>query len=339
MAEPGAEVEILVNGLPVGRFPSLDDGRWTYALTLDEPGRHVIDVRATIDGLRIASVAEPFQVRVLPTPTNTPTRTRTSTPTATFTPTSTLTPTPAEPSDGTVRKHPVDGAEYVYISAGEFIMGSSDEDELADIDEKPQVTVYLDGYWIKRTEVTNAEYSQCVEAGACDKLDSDRLDDPEYANHPVTRVNWFEANQYAEWIGGRLPTEAEWEKACRGTDGRIYPWGNDAPNSNLSNYARNVDDTAEVGTYSPQGDSPNGLVDMAGNVWEWTADWYASDYYGTLAGRTARNPQGPESGIQRTLRGGSFLNSARSVRCARRNHSEPGGRSDYVGFRVVSPGL
>ena len=108
--------------------------------------------------------------------------------------------------------------------------GPATEDPLANDDEKPQQTdLYLDAFWIMRTEVTNAQYAKCVEAGACSEPNNTRWNDPAYAEHPVTNVNWEQANAYAKWAGGRLPTEAEWEKACRGTDGRIYPWGDEPP--------------------------------------------------------------------------------------------------------------
>jgi len=232
----------------------------------------------------------------------------------------------------------------VYVPADEFLMGSSDADGQAQDDEKPQHTVYLDGYWIDRTEVTNAQYRKCVEAGACREpgcWDEDNYNAPD---QPVVCVSWDGAQAYAAWVGGRLPTEAEWEKAARGTDGRIYPWGDEFDGTRLNYCDRNcekdlkdtsADDsyalTAPVGRYL-SGASPYGVLDMAGNVWEWVADRYDAEYY---ARSPARNPQGPNSGGFRVIRGGAFLNEVRFVRCAVRGWYFPFVRNGYIGFRLV----
>ena len=159
------------------------------------------------------------------------------------------------------------------------------------------------------------------------------------ANHPVTQVSWHDAIAYCQWLSEktgqhwRLPTEAEWEKAARGTDGRIYPWGNESPNETLCNYNGNVGDTTPVESY-PAGASPYGALDMAGNVWEWVADWYDADYY-TYS--PARNPTGPGFGSYRVLRGGSWYNSQFNVRSAFRFWLNPGYRLVNDGFRCVAP--
>ena len=156
-------------------------------------------------------------------------------------------------------------------------------------------------------------------AGACSEPNNTRWNDLAYAEHPVVNVNWDQANAYATWAGGRLPTEAEWEKACRGTDGRIYPWGDEPPTAELANFANNVGDTTPVGSY-PNGASPYGALDMAGNVWEWTADWYAADYY---ANSPPANPPGPATGDVRVVRGGAFDYNENDVRCAARDDCYP----------------
>jgi formylglycine-generating enzyme required for sulfatase activity len=219
---------------------------------------------------------------------------------------------------------------YVPIPAGEFLMGSPDN--VGSSDEHPQHTVYLDAFWIMQTEVTNAQYAKCVAAGACSAPDNNRWQDAAYADHPVIYVDWNQASAYARWAGGRLPTEAEWEKAARGTDGRTYPWGNEAPAASLANCCEFVNDTTPVGSY-PAGASPYGALDMAGNVWEWTADWYDGSYYSQSPVQT---PTGPANGNSRVVRGGAYHNDADVVRVALRNWSDPGGRSWVGGFRVAS---
>ncbi len=225
---------------------------------------------------------------------------------------------------------PVDGATYLYVPAGEFLMGSPDG--VGDDDEHPQHSVYLDAFWIMQTEVTNAQYAKCVAAGACGAPDNSRWQDAAYADHPVTAVDWNQASAYARWAGGRLPTEAEWEKAARGTDGRTYPWGNEAPAASLANCCAFVNDTTPVGSY-PAGASPYGALDMAGNVWEWTADWYDSGYYSQSP---AQNPTGPANGNSRVVRGGGYWHVADDVRVASRARYDPAYRFWGSGFRVVS---
>jgi formylglycine-generating enzyme required for sulfatase activity len=247
----------------------------------------------------------------------------------------TVTPTPSAPPD------------MVYVPDGEFTMGS----DKGDNDEQPIHTVYLDAFYIDETEVTNAQYRACVEAGACNAPSrTTYYDDDDYAQHPVVHVSWNDADAYCRWAGKRLPTEAEWEKAARGTDGRTYPWGNDfdchkgnfddeqefnvyvVPGGpNCDGYVR----TAPVGSFLA-GASPYGVLDMAGNVWEWVADWYASDYYSQSPDR---NPPGPDSGESRVLRGGSWRIVAANVRwgiCSTyRIVFDPDSGYNIVGFRCA----
>jgi len=229
-----------------------------------------------------------------------------------------------------------DGMEMVYVPAGEFSMGS----EEGDSDEKPVHVVSLDAYWIDKFEVSNDQYALCVADGTCSRpssVKSYRRDsyygNPAYDDYPVVYVNWNQADAYCRWAGGRLPTEAEWEKAARATDERTYPWGDAAPTCSLANYAGCVGDTSEVGSY-PAGASPYGAMDMAGNVWEWVADWYDSGYYGKSS---LQDPTGPASGSSRVLRGGSWLDAGNSVRSADRDGRNPADAYYNLGFRCVSP--
>jgi formylglycine-generating enzyme required for sulfatase activity len=241
----------------------------------------------------------------------------------------------------------------VFVPEGEFLMGASVTDVEAFDDERPQHTVYLDAYWIDSTEVTNAMYAQCVADGACTLPDEEAsfsrspyYTSPTCARYPVVQVTWEQAQAYCEWAGRRLPTEAEWEKAARGTDGRIYPWGNDAPDGSRANLcgsecpneanAPGIDDgffdTAPVGNY-PAGASPYGALDMAGNVWEWVADWWQAGYY---AVSPAANPGGPSSGETRVARGGSFANPPAAIRATVRASLLPtASTGDFGGFRCA----
>jgi len=238
---------------------------------------------------------------------------------------------PAEASIGDTWTRPTDGMVMAYVPAGEFLMGSSDADGQAQDNEKPQHTVYLDGYWIDRTEVTNSQYRKCVEAQACPEPRCWVYGDYNGPGQPVVCVTWDDAQAYAAWVGGRLPTEAEWEKAARGTDGRIYPWGNSAPDCDKANYANCMNPPAAVGSF-PLGVSPYGALDMAGNVWEWVEDWYEDWYYDRSP---ARNPRGPDAGEGRVYRGGALGLDDRYVRCAFRLGTNPDHRDPGRGFRVV----
>lgn len=218
----------------------------------------------------------------------------------------------------------------VCVPAGEFTMGSADGDVDANDGEKPQHKVYVKGFWISRTEVTNAQYADCVKAGACAAPDNEDYIRAEFAQWPVTDVTWYNANKYAAWVGGRLPTEAEWEKACRGTDGLIYPWGNAAPTDEHLNFNHPTNGVVkDVGSY-PKGRSPYGALDMAGNVWEWTSSELRDYPYRADDGREVPNR------ANRVLRGGAFYDVAENVRCAVRIADSFGSSYKGFGFRVVT---
>ena len=270
-----------------------------------------------------------------------------------------------------------DGAEMILVPAGEFIMGS-DADEIARLaikqalveDEMPRHRVSLDTFYMDKYEVTNAHFQQFVHATGY-RTQAEREDwgwadtgdawgkvnganwraplgpDSSIAGleqHPVIQVSQEDAKAYCAWAGKHLPTEAEWEKAARGTDGRIYPWGDQFDGTRLNfcdaNCQRSWHDpasndgyryTAPVGHYA--GDqSPYGAYDMAGNVREWVADWYDESYY---KHSPTRNPPGPASGEQAVLRGGGWVNTARNVRVPFRSRLEPAQRYGYVGFRCA----
>ena len=224
-------------------------------------------------------------------------------------------------------------AEYAFIGAGDFVMGSDETDSLAYDDEKPTQRVSLDAFWMMRTEVTNEQYGRCVDAGVCEDPANDYWRDDIYRQRPVTDVDWLQASTYAEWVGGRLPTEAEWEYACRGTDRRIYPWGNEVPTAARLSFLNSDDrEVTQVGEFPP---GANGLFDMAGNVMEWTADRYVP--YGS--GQQTEGGSADASSVDpRTVRGGDLWEGAANVRCAFRDSTAPDEGYYYLGFRVVIPG-
>ena len=266
----------------------------------------------------------------------------TATPEPSPTALTTETPPAVEPKAGEMRVWEKDGASMVYVPAGVFLMGSSEENDQADGDEYPQHEVYLNGFWADRYEVTNDMYRLCVKDEVCHPpLEEGSFTrevyftNPEFGNFPVVWVNWFDANRYCEWAGKQLPTEAQWEKAARGTDARECPWGDDPIDETLANYGVNVGDTTEVGSFSPQGDSPYGCADMAGNVLEWVRDWYSRNYESYLD--QVENPTGERFSYigARVARGGSWIYPARRARSALRVDRVPELQEGNIGFRCV----
>ncbi len=257
--------------------------------------------------------------------------------------------------------------DAILVRAGTFTMGSADVEIAAAIqacklepstarcaeipgsrytqpflDESAPREVALDDFWIDRTEVPLGRYRRCVAAGRCDEPPyadgGDRFDRPDF---PVVLVTWREAAAFCDWAGGRLPTEAEWERAARGRGGRRYPWG-DVYNSALANHGRlgwdlldggdGALELAPVGSY-PDGRTPDGIADLAGNVEEWVGDWYSPDYPET----SEVNPRGPETGDSKVVRGGGYATARPWLRGAARGHDEPGARRSWRGFRCAYP--
>lgn len=282
----------------------------------------------------------------------------------------TLPPAPAQDTSAGVVALRTPGPDAVLLRAGSFIMGSTQAeighavtlcklepggaacvDEIADsfLNESAAHEVHLSDYWIDRTEVTVARYRQCVAAGACDEppyaSGGRRFDRPDF---PVVLVTWHDATRFCAWAGGRLPTEAEWERAARGgsldapglAPARRYPWGN-IYNPFHTNHGQLALDTnldgadgflelSPVGSF-PQGRTPDGIDDLAGNVEEWVADYYAPEY----PPESARNPRGPDAGEERVLRGGSYTFGRPWMRAAARLHDHPAARRAWRGFRCV----
>jgi len=232
----------------------------------------------------------------------------------------------------------LDSVSMVTIPAGEFLMGSSEGQGRAD--ERPQQAVYLDAFVIDQVEVTNERYMAFV------KTTGHRTPPNPYGTGPlvslagiehlpVVQTTWYDAKAYCSWAKKRLPTEAEWEKAARGTDGRLYPWGDELPTAKRANFDREWEDEKTlhpVGSV-PGGDSPYGVKDMAGNAREWVSDWYDAEYYHHA---TNRNPQGPDKkGVVRSIRGGSWHSPASDITTSARGRGGFALQTHGTGFRCA----
>jgi serine/threonine-protein kinase len=337
-------------------------------MTLNKPGQ---SLQATSTEKIISSISEssptPEIASIQPTISPHPLQTPTSLP-----------PSPPASIPSETKVWEKDKMAGIYVPAGDFLMGSSDDDKdlFFWIWERPQHKVFLDAFWIDKTEVTNEMFTRFTEASGY-KTDAEkkgkayvykekygRLMEVNGANwrhpfglesgidgldnHPVVQVSWNDAKTYCEWAGRRLPSEAEWEKAARGTDGRKYPWGSEDnyetrlnycdKNCNSNSKDNKEDDgysyTAPVGSY-PNGASPYGALDMAGNVWEWVNDWHGEKYYSSSP---QRNPQGPSSGTYRVTRGGSWIMNMWGCRPTLRNRDMPDTGIDNRGFRCAQQG-
>ncbi len=232
-----------------------------------------------------------------------------------------------------------DSVEMIYIPEGSFFMG----DVTGDANEAPVHEVWLNDFTIDKYEVTNAQYANCVRAGVCQPPNSEEsftrdsyYGNTRFLNYPVIYVDWQDASTYCAWVDKRLPTEAEWEKAARGADSLLYPWGNFKPTCSLANHYDDVaglacvGDTTPVGSY-PLGVSPYGVYDMAGNVMEFVSDWFEENYYSNFAGT---NPVGPSTGMYHVLRGGAFYTTWFGLRTPDRYARPSFGPG--IGFRCAS---
>jgi formylglycine-generating enzyme required for sulfatase activity len=241
----------------------------------------------------------------------------------------------------------------VFIPEGVMRMGGLDVQ--AENDELPDHQVRMHAFWLDRLEVTNGMYGLCVQAEVCrppQKISSQKrasyFDNPDFQDYPVIQITWSDAKTYCGWAGRRLPTEAEWERAARGDDWRTYPWGDEPPSEIYANFDNLIRDTSRVGSYAA-GASPFGVLDMAGNVWEWTADIYDPDYYLTSPESDPSGPPDSPDKFQRVIRGGSFQDVWMDIRVSNRGYEAgPNPRADYgssdsfgrssdkIGFRCAS---
>jgi formylglycine-generating enzyme required for sulfatase activity len=236
-------------------------------------------------------------------------------------------------SNGKTASAPLLDRSMVLVPAGEFTMGSLGGDP----DEQPVHKVYVGAFFMDKYQVVVAQYGRFLEATHQERPpDWTIMNKQQNQNRPIANVDWAEADAYCKWAGKRQPTEAEWEKAARGTDGRVYPWGNDPPTRFYANSGKEVwsnhSALSPVGTFE-EGKSPYGVYDMAGNVWEWVSDWYDPEYYQLSP---PQNPSGPRKGSHKVVRGGSWGSSGiTDLRSSNRETQLPSFRGFGTGFRCA----
>jgi len=364
-APANARVRVYDGDTLLGETGAANDGAFKLALTNLAPGAHAFRAVVEANGARVESpvlqvtVSAPT-VAPAPTATRVPPTATAAPPTATrVPPTATLAPPTATPTlaAGALQRRGKDNAEMVYVPAGEFTFG----------DAPSTRTIYLDAFWMDKFEVTNAQFQQFVDAtgyttdaekqgwgfeylDGWKRVDGITWRAPRGATStsaptlPVVVVSWNDARAYCAWAGKRLPSEAEWEKAARGMDARMYPWGNQWDGTRLNFCDTNCAfawkdagandrfaEAAPVGSYAANA-SPYGVLDLAGNVWEWIADWFDAEYPKTMP---ARNPTGPVSGQLKVLRGGAWSIDAFYARASSRFAQAPEFRERSVGFRCA----
>ena len=225
----------------------------------------------------------------------------------------------------------IDDMPQVYVPEGIFMMGSNRNPQTK---EYPEHAVYLAAFWMDKFEVTNAMYLKCLQANGCTAPVSDNVyyDKWAYRDHPVVYVSWSQANTYCLWAERRLPSEAEWEKGARGTDLRMYTWGNERATPRLANFEESLIGESLPSYRYPLGASPYGILNMSGNVREWVADWFDNKYY--LSSPQA-NPKGPETGTERSLRGGAYDANSNDITTFNRFRHEPDSAGLSRGFRCA----
>jgi serine/threonine-protein kinase len=326
------------------------DASVTSAMPTSPPPTRTATPRTAVTPTPVPT-ATPVVAGATPTQTATPTVPPSPVPNFTAGPTSTPTRTPTESPTSTPR--PSGPAGMVWIPGGAFLMGSNDE-ELATVkgicrepslrwpcpdfkEEQPQREVETGGFWMDQNEVTNRQFEDFVKATGY-QTEAEGQGDAHHwryyytagkADHPVVGVSWHDADAYCAWLGKRLPTEAEWEKAARGADGRLWPWGGSWDAGRLNSIESGINGTEAVGARGGElGRSPYGLSDMAGNVWEWTADWWG--WY-----EKPHRPPEDNQGWGRVIRGGSWRKQGHETRTAFRGRADPGGYSDDIGFRCA----
>ena len=273
-----------------------------------------------------------------------------------FRPSSEIEQKPENIPDNRIKVSAIDGMEMIQIPAGEFIMGAEHKNSSAEKDEKPAHEVYLDAFWMDKTEVSNQMYTAFLNIAELKEADTGWLfdsansafyyQDGKWAvqtgmeDLPAVYVNWFGAEAYCNWAGRRLPSEAEWEKAARGTTDNLYPWG-DLLDCEHANYAGCTGTALSVNSLE-SGANPYGVLGLAGNVWEWNADWYAADYYKRT---TYANPSGPEWLYYQlqlkeplggaVIRGGSYVDNPAQLRTTNRAFNLKTATFPIIGFRCA----